>query len=191
MAHRVSYISQHALAWRIGWLPWQLTAISDLILAIALVRTSWISRTPALVSLGLTVVALLLEQPAELRWTTSGVDLAQKAFLTQNTFAYAVFETETFRLTSYWAALFYTLAAIAWSVCLAKAGMWNRFMTILSVLLWGTLLVVSAGPLLFAEFPPLVVSTANAFGFNVMIVWFVIATYLVATRRNLIDPKIG
>ena len=189
LAHRISYITQHPLIWRIGWLPWQLTALSDLILAIALLRTSWIPRMPARISIALTTIALLFEQPAEFRWITSGVEIARKAFLIHNTSAYAVFETETFRLTSYWAAFFYTLAAIGWSICLAKAGTWNLFMTILSVFLWGMLLLVSSGPLLFADFPPLFVSTANAIGFSMMMVWFVIATYLVVTRQNLIDPE--
>lgn len=187
LAHRVSYIGQHALIWRIGWLPWQLTALSDLILAVALVRTSWISRPAAFISLGLTVTALLIEQPAEFRWTTSGVELARQAFLMQNASSYSAFESEIFRLTSYWAAFFYTLAAIAWSVCLAKAGTWNRFMTILSIILWGLLIVISLGPLLLDGFPAIIVSSGNAIGFNVMMVWFGVATYLIWKNRRIED----
>src|SRR5207237_5150791 len=39
---RVAYIAEHPWRWRIGWIPWQLTALSDLLLAVALVRPRWI-----------------------------------------------------------------------------------------------------------------------------------------------------
>src|SRR5258705_53906 len=34
--NRVAYIAQHPWRWRLGWIPWQLTALSDLLIAIAL-----------------------------------------------------------------------------------------------------------------------------------------------------------
>src|SRR5438105_2517482 len=41
-APRIAYIAMHPWLWRLGWLPWQITALSDILLAIALVRTPWI-----------------------------------------------------------------------------------------------------------------------------------------------------
>jgi len=41
-AARIAYIAAHPWLWRLGWLPWQITAGSDLLLAIALLRTPWI-----------------------------------------------------------------------------------------------------------------------------------------------------
>ncbi len=182
VAQRVSHIGEHPFLWRLGWCPWQLTALSDLILAIALVRTTWVARRPAWISLLLTSIAIAIEQPAEFRWITSGVDIAQQAVATGDPTRYLAFEFEIFRLTSHWAAFFYTLAAIAWSICLAKAGTWNRFMTILSAVLWGLLLIISAGPLLFTNFPAIAVSVGNAVGFNLMMIWFGVATNLVIRR---------
>src|SRR5258706_10287581 len=43
-AARMAYIASHPWLWRIGWLPWQVTAASDLLLAVALFWTPWVGR---------------------------------------------------------------------------------------------------------------------------------------------------
>src|SRR5262245_39139434 len=83
VAERAAYVAGHPWLWRLGWLPWHITALSDLLLAVALLRTSWIPRLPAWLILGLTLVAIGIEQPAELRWITQGVSLAQAAVQTE------------------------------------------------------------------------------------------------------------
>ena len=45
------------------WLPWQLTAVSDLLLAVAL-RTPWIPRFAAWAVLVLTIAAVIPDQGA-------------------------------------------------------------------------------------------------------------------------------
>src|SRR5262245_40998567 len=55
-AARAAYIAERPLLWRLGWLPWQLTALSDLLLGLALVFTKWIPKLPALWALALTLV---------------------------------------------------------------------------------------------------------------------------------------
>src|SRR4051812_11673033 len=47
VAGRMVYVADHPWLWRLGWLPWQLTALSDLLLALALLRAPAISRLPA------------------------------------------------------------------------------------------------------------------------------------------------
>src|SRR5690349_18896476 len=47
VAGRAGHIAYHPWLWRIGWVPWQLTALSDLLLGLALVRTAWVPRWPA------------------------------------------------------------------------------------------------------------------------------------------------
>jgi hypothetical protein len=180
LAHRMSYMSSHAFQWRLGWFPWQMTALSDLFLAIALLRTTWIPKFPAWISVILTGIAILFEQPAEWRWTTAGIDLAKSGDLAQ----YLIFESEIFRLTSHWAAFFYTLAAICWSICLAKAEVWNAWMTRLSFVLWSLLIAVSLGPLLLPTLDPKIVSTGNAIGFNLMMLWFFGALYLAKQKTK-------
>ena len=189
VAQRITYISEHPFLWKLGWFPWQMTALSDVILSLALIRTAWIPRLPAACALVLTLVAVIFEQPAEFRWTTSGIDLAKEALRTGNHSAYRAFEQEVFSLTSHWAALFYTLAAIFWSISLAKAGAWSCFMTRLSVFLWGLLLVISIGPLLFSSFGFNLVSAGNALGFNLMMIWFLGALYLVKLKSAAINQN--
>jgi len=78
-ASRIAYVANHPWMWRLGWFPWQLTALSDLLVAAALVRTPWIPRAPAWISLVLSIIAVTIEQPGEIRWMTEGVDLAREA----------------------------------------------------------------------------------------------------------------
>src|SRR5256885_9198758 len=58
-AQRVAYIAHHPWLWRLGWLPWQATALADLLLAGALVRTKWVPRGPAPLTLAVTLAAIL------------------------------------------------------------------------------------------------------------------------------------
>ena len=186
LPQRIAYISEHALLWKLGWFPWQMTALSDLILAVALVRTKWVPRLPAVGSLILTMVAVSIEQPAEFRWVTSGIEVAKESQRTGNYSGYMALEQELFSLTSHWPAVFYTLAAILWSVSLAKAGAWNRNMTRLSWVLWGLLLVISLGPLITSAIGPNLVSAGNAIAFNLMMIWFLGALFLVKQKSPII-----
>src|SRR4051812_11892908 len=52
---RLRYITGHPWLWRLGWLPWQLTALSDLLIAIGLLRASWVPKVPALLTALVTV----------------------------------------------------------------------------------------------------------------------------------------
>src|SRR5277367_4882516 len=83
-AQRIAYIAHQPWCWRLGWLPWQVTALSNLWLCYALARTAWISRPLAYSSLLLSLVAVYFEQPGEFWWITKGVELAQAAVSTSN-----------------------------------------------------------------------------------------------------------
>jgi hypothetical protein len=75
-ALRAAYLAEHPWLWRAGWLPWQLTALADLLLAVALVRTKWVPRKPALITLGLTIAAIVPDQLGQALWITRGVAVA-------------------------------------------------------------------------------------------------------------------
>jgi len=184
LAHRVDYIATHVFQWRLGWFPWQMTALSDLILSVALVRTVWIPKRPAIASLVFTAFALIAEQPAEFRWITNGVDIAKEATRTGNTAPYELFEKEIFSLTSHWAALLYTIAAIFWSIGLMQSKAWNVWMTRISVVLWSLLLFISIGPLVSPAIGSNFVSVGNAIGFNLMLIWFAGAVYMVKAKST-------
>src|SRR5262245_32366914 len=78
-ATRVRYIAEHPWLWRLGWLPWHLSAFIDLVTGVALVCTRWMPRWPAVLTLLVTVAAVLPEQTGELSWVTRGVALARQA----------------------------------------------------------------------------------------------------------------
>src|SRR5262245_54693410 len=147
-ADRAAYVAAHPWLWRLGWVPWQISALCDLLLALALLRTPWVPRLPAVLVLLTTVTTLVIEQPAELRWVTQGVVLAQVAVQQGDTMAYMRFEASVYRQVAAWAALLYTFTALGWTWCFTVAEVWNRFLTWLSLVTWSLFLVASVGPLL-------------------------------------------
>jgi hypothetical protein len=76
VADRARFVAGHPWMWRGGWLFWQLTALSDLLLAIALVRTRWVPRVAAAVTLGITMAAIAVDLTGQAMWVTRGVTLA-------------------------------------------------------------------------------------------------------------------
>lgn len=192
IADRTAYIAHHPWLWRLGWFPWQITAASDLILAVALIRTKWVPKLPAILSLLATVAAVVIEQPNEFRWTWQGVELAREAVRTGVYDGYSEFETATYRLVSLWAATCYAIAAIGWSWAFAAAGTWNRWLTAISIGAWGILLFASAGPLLLGVglIPAELIAAGNAIGFILMIAWFALVLEMVL-RRSRPDESHG
>ncbi|MCX5748400.1 MAG: DUF2071 domain-containing protein [Proteobacteria bacterium] len=182
---RVAVIAEHPWRFRIGWLPWQLCAVADLWLAIAMVRVRWIPRIPTVVVLVLTIAAVIPDQYAQAVWITRGVELAA----TDPT-AYLTLERAIFPLTAGWGALFYTLAALGWTWSFARAGTWTRLLTILSIPLWSTMLVAVVSPLLPADVrpSPLFVSTANGLGFIQLQLWLALVTEQVLRRARPAEP---
>src|SRR5215472_12738159 len=74
---RMAYVAAHPWLWRLGWFPWQLTALSDVLIALALVATRWIPRLPAVLTLLITLLAIIPDQAGQAIWVTRGVALAQ------------------------------------------------------------------------------------------------------------------
>jgi hypothetical protein len=183
-AARAAYVASHAWRWRLGWLSWQLTALSDLLLGLALVRTRWIPRAPAWLTLVVTLAALVPDQGGQALWVTKGVDLAREAVRTRDATAYLRFESWVFPIVAGWGATLYTVGALGWTWCLAAAGVWSRFLTWLSIAVWGIFAVVSPALLLpgWMRAPAAVVSAANAVGFVLMQAWFVLVALRVRAR---------
>lgn len=183
---RVAYIAEHPWLWRLGWLPWQITALSDLLLALALLRTSWIPRLPASFVMLMTLVAVLIEQPGEFRWTTQGVTLAQVALQNGDLADYLRFEANIYLQVAAWAAMFYTITAFGWTWCFAGAGTWNRRLTGLSIVTWGLLLAVSVTPLLPEGYRPGngLIAAGNALGFVLLLAWLCLVAELVLRRSR-------
>jgi hypothetical protein len=182
---RIATIAAHPWRFRVGWFPWQLCAVADLLLAIAMVRARWLPRVPAWLVLVFTALAVVPDQYAQAVWVTRGVDLAAR-----DPEAYLALERAIFPLTAGWGALFYTLAALGWTWCFARAGTWSRALTILSVPLWLSMFVAVTAPLLPESIRPSpgFVSTANGIGFLQLQVWLGLVTEAVFLRARPFEP---
>lgn len=179
-AQRVLYIATHPWLFRLGWLPWQLSAISDLLLALAMVRTPRIPRGASWFVLCMTILAIVPDQGGQALWITRGVHLAQQAQSSHDLGPYLMLERRIFSCTAGWAALLYTLAGIGWSVGLATLGAWDRTLSRMSWCLWGLMLLVAAAPLGPAAHrpSPAIVAAGNAVGFLLLQVWLLWALEL-------------
>ena len=175
-AARAQLVAAHPLQFRLGWVPWHLTAASYLLLAVGLLRAPRIPRVPAWIALGLTLVSVAFDQGGQALWLTRGMELAHRAAADPSQVAaYLECEAYSMRLTAAWAALGYSLTALAWTWCFAASGAWSRALTILSVPLWSIFLAVSVAPLVPAlrSFTGLV-ALGNGVGFVLMEVWLLL-----------------
>jgi len=180
---RIHYIGNHPWIWRLGWFPWQLTAISDFAIAIALLRTKWIPKLPAVLTLIVTIFAIFFDQMGQVAWITRGIHLAQSDPL-----AYLAFEKRIFLWTAAWGATLYCIGALGWTWCFAAAGTWNRGLTVLSIFLWSLFFAVCLGP--FFRMNPQLVAVGNGLGFILLQVWFILV-FEAVQRRSRPDASHG
>jgi hypothetical protein len=179
---RLRYISGHPWLWRLGWLPWQLTALSDLLIGIGLLRTPWIPKVPALLTALITVAAVLPDQAGQIAWMTRGLELAASG----DTVAYFAYEAKIFEWTAVWGGTLYTAGALGWTWCFAAGGAWSRGLTALSTVLWSLFVYVNAGPLLPPSLRPSagLVAGGNAAAFILLQLWFALVTEQVLRRTR-------
>lgn len=183
---RITRIAAHPWRFRLGWLPWQLCAVADLWMAIALVRVRWIPKLPAVFVLLTTMAAVVPDQYAQAVWITRGVELAQAATNARDIAAYLALERSLFVMTAACGAFLYTLAALGWTACFAMAHTWSRTLTWLSVPAWAVMLFVTTVLFLPPSVRPSpeVVALGNAVGFALLQVWLALVTEAVLRRRR-------
>lgn len=180
-AARVARIASHPWLFRLGWLPWQLCAVADLWLALAMLRVNWLSKLGSAWVVALTCIAVIPDQYAQAVWVTQGVTLAQT-----DAAQYLELEQQLFPLTAGWGALTYTLAALGWTYCFARAKTWSRILSVISGPLWLTMLVAVTAPLLPPGIrpSPTFVSVANGVGFLTLQVWLGLVAEAVLARAR-------
>ena len=185
-ADRVALIAAHPWRFRLGWLPWQLTAVSDVVLGVALLRAKWVPKTPAIVAFVLTLAAFIPDQGAQLVWDTLGVTAARAAVQSGDLSPYLANERMIFASTGAVGAALYTLGGVAWCWCFASAGTWNRALTWLSIPLYATFFAVSIGPLLPASMrmPASAAAAGNALAFVMLELWFALVAEAVLRRSR-------
>lgn len=191
-AERIAYLAAHPWLWRLGWLPWQATALVDLLTGVALWRTAWVPRLPAAAVLVFTLLAIVPDQTGQALWVTRGLDLAAQADRSGDLPLYLVFEKQAYQAVICWAGTLYLCMALSWTWCFASAGTWNRALTVLSLLTWSILAVGSAGLLLpeEAQPDPLLVGASNGIGLTLLLVWLALVAEQVL-RRARPDEKHG
>src|SRR5262249_24382832 len=113
-AARMAYIAAHPWLWRLGWFPWQLTALSDLVLGVALFRTPEVPRLAAVATHVVTIAAIVPDQYGQIGWMTKGIALASG-----DGTPYLTYEKHIFESTAVWGAALYTIGALGWTFCLA------------------------------------------------------------------------
>ena len=188
VADRAAYVAANPWAWRLGWVPWHMCALADVLTGVALVSTRWIPKLPALLTLAVTLCAAVPEQAGELTWATHGVDLAKEAADNPTALLeYAALEEWALHLTVLVGASLYVVMALGWTWCFAAAGTWSRTLSWLSVATWGSLAVGSWGLLLPDSLRPgpLAVAVTTGVGFPLLVAWL----WLVALRVRARSPE--
>jgi hypothetical protein len=171
---RAFYIAEHPWIWRLGWFPWQLTALSDLLLSLALWRTAWIKKFPAACAVVATISGIIPDQVGQANWISHGVHLAQDAVATGDFAHYASFESSTFRLIAGFGTIGYLLGALGWTWCFSSAGIWSRNLTRISWPLWSLFALAMVCIYLPESWrpAPMFVSLGNALAFVLLMIWF-------------------
>jgi hypothetical protein len=187
-AARMIYVAHTPWLWRLGWFTWQLTALSDLLISLALLRFRW--HLAALFSVLLVAAGMIPDQMGQVLWMTQGVALAQHGSLA----LYSQFEATVFLWIGVAAGGFYTLAAVGWTWCFTteKAWRWPRGLTIYSLLLWSLFVFLSVNPLLpsFLQLSSLWIAAGNALGFVGLLTWLALAAETVM-RAARPDQVVG
>jgi hypothetical protein len=187
---RAAYIVDHPWLWRLGWLPWQLSALADLLLAVALMRTRWIPRWPAVLTLLATIAAILIQQSGEFRWITDGVTLAREAVRIGTPDLFRQFEADLCAQVAGWGALFCTITALFWTWAFSAARTWKPLLSRLSVLTWSILLAVAIATIVPEGARPstALITAGNAVGFLLLMLWLILVTECVLRRARPTEP---
>jgi hypothetical protein len=185
---RVMRIAASPLSYRLGWLGWQVTAFSDVVFAVALLRASpagWAWRA-AFAQLVFVMLAIVPDQSAQFLLVTHGVDLARDAVARRDGTDFLAFEDAMIPLTTGWAALLYTLAAIGWAWALRAAGRWSRPLAVLSPPMLLLFAAISIAPLLPVAVRPssAQIGAGNALAFTLLEAWFVAAFFACKHARH-------
>lgn len=187
---RARAIAASPWALRLGWVPWQLCALVDVVMGVAMVRSTWLPRAVTVPTLLVTLAAVIPDQWGETQWQTTLVTLATEAARTGDASAFAAREATAFRATAAWGATLYTVGALGWTAAFARGGAWSRALTWLSVPTWAVLGAVSVAPLLPAQWrpPPPVIGAGNAVGFLLLQTWLWLVAEAVLRRLR---PETG
>lgn len=180
-AERVRLLAGHPWLFRLGWLPWQLTALIDFAFAVTLVRARFLPRALTVPTLLITCAAIAPDQYAQATWVTRGLGLAQTASLTE----YLQWEAFTFELTAGWGATGYTLGTLVMLAAFWRGGVWSKALGRATAVFSVAMIPAAVAPLLPAGLRPgaQVVVVLNALGFSVLLLLYAVMLEALLLRR--------
>jgi hypothetical protein len=189
-AERMAFVAASPWAWRLGWLPWQLSALSDV--AVCLSLWAWARRRAdltavrwALAALALDLVSAIPEQWAEAMLVTSFVTDAGGADLAAWSRDWALYAA----VTGVWANGGYTLMTGAWMMIARRllggsVAPWPLEVTLLALFtLSGALTLLStlaSGDAIGTWF--MAASAVNGIAFPALTLWMIVLA--VRARRG-------
>lgn len=177
---RVRLIAEHPWMFRLGWLPWQLTALVDFIFAVALVRARYLPKALTVPTLVMTLAAIAPDQYAQAMYVTKGVELAQTSAA-----AFLAWEPFIFELTAGWGATGYTLGTLVMLAAFWRGRVWSVALTRATLVFCVAMIPAAVAPLLPGGMrpPPSVVVVLNALGFSVLLLLYAVLLEAVLRRR--------
>ena len=183
---RVTFVAEHPLRWQLGWIPWQLCTIIDIVTGLALVWTRWVPRIPALLTLAVTCAGAVIEQRGEIPWVTTGAHRAQDALRSGDLGSYLAFEHSAYRNTAILGASLYLVMVVGWAWCLAGGQVWNRALARVLPPALAVLAIGSAALLLPEPVRPglRLAGVANGIGFVLLEAWLWLACEAVLARSR-------
>jgi len=181
---RMIRVADSPIAYRLGWLGWQITAVSDIVFAIALLRITkpgTLPRTFAVLTAVFVGLAVIPDQAAQFLLVTRGFELAREGAKVRDATDFISFENVMFPLTSGWAAVLYTLAAIFWTMTLRARGTWSTLLGRLSAPMLLLFCAISVAPILprGVRPSPEVIGGGNAIAFTILEAWLLAVWFVV------------
>lgn len=115
VAERMAWVAAHPGAWRLGWLPWQLSAASDLWVSLALAmwaraKSDALAMRVAIAGIALDLAAVVPEQRAEAMLGTSFLDVSGGTDVDAWRAAWSLYAG----VTGVWANALYTVMTACW-----------------------------------------------------------------------------
>jgi uncharacterized protein YqjF (DUF2071 family) len=185
---RANYVAGHPWLWRLGWIPWQLTAASDLAVSITLLN--YVRTLPgrpgfvaAVFGIFATIVAVIPDQWGEAILITQFLADAQSvAAGTGDLVAYVALEARLLDMTGTFGAGAYTLMTAAWLFTVAQSARVGRvhskfiYFGLMVCLFFGVTVFANAlstrGATVEGGYPGFAwVYTFNALGFSSLMIW--------------------
>ncbi len=184
---RIKYIAENSALWQAGWLPWQLSALSDFFIAMAFLSAKKIPLYLRILVLAITVISIIPDQTGQFRWVRDGSAIAKSSLESGDLNKYLQFEAPIYMDICGWAAMLYSVLAIFWTISLKYVVKVSRAFFSFSWSIWilsflCSVLFVASSKIVI---PFLVLATANAIFFPLLILWFGwVVDYLIKAQRT-------